>query len=79
MFQRRFKGDIRKFQGCCKRVLKVLQGIFKGVSRNILWCCKEVSRVFEESFKGVSRKIEGCFNGDLSGFQRYLEEFQGSF
>ena len=57
---------------------------FKGISRevsnlSILGCSKEVSRVFQESFKGVSKKIEGCFNGVLSKFQRYLKEAQWVF
>ena len=57
-----------KFQGCSKKVFRVLQGRLK---------------LLQESFKGVSRKIKGDFESDYSGFQGYLKElqreFQGSF
>ena len=40
----------RKFQGCFKKVLRVLQG-----------CFEEVLREFQECFKKVLRKIQGSF------------------
>ena len=70
----------RKFQGCFKKVSRLLQESFKGVSRKFNGCFKELSRMFQESvkdvsrvfhrsFKGVSRKFQGCFKGVSNKFQ----------
>ena len=65
-----------------KGVSRVFEGNLQGVSGKLHWCFKKVLKKFKESFKSVSRKfqgyfvsrkIEGCFNGDLSGFQGYLK------
>ena len=46
-----FKGVSREFQGCSKRVFRVLQESLKGVSRKFQGC-------FNEVFSGS----QGCLN-----------------
>ena len=48
-FQRYFKGVSRKFQGCSKKVFRMLQERFKGVSSE-----------FKVSFKNIQKKLNGC-------------------
>ena len=55
-------GEISKvFQGCSKKVFRVLQVSFKGVSRQFQGCLKAVQWVFEGSFKGVIKIFQGSF------------------
>ena len=43
----------RKFQGCFKKVSRVLQGCFEGVLRKFQGCFKEVLRMIQGSFRAV--------------------------
>ena len=75
MFQERFYDDLRKFQGCFKKVSRVFQGRSKGVSMS-QWNLKVfkrstmgVSGEFQMSFKDISRKIEEYFQRPSMGTQ----------
>ena len=52
------------FQGCSKKVFRVIQGHFDGVYQKFQGCFKEVSRVFQRSYreeksKGVQERLKG--------------------
>ena len=56
-----------KFQGCLKKVLRVLTKSFKGVSSKFQECFKEVS----------VKKVPRVFKEDWMAFQVVLRGFQG--
>ena len=75
-----FKGVSRKFQGCSKKVFRVLQVSLKGVLTKFQGgfnkvlsgfqgCLKEVQWVFEEEF-------QRCFK-DVSSFKGSSREIEG--
>ena len=55
MFQERFYGASRKFQGCLKKVLRGFQWSFKWVTSSM-----GVLGKFLRCFKNVSREIKRC-------------------
>ena len=70
------------FQGCFKRVPRVLQGCFNGVlravqgwSKHVLsvfqWCFKDIQRLrFPRMFKRCSEGILRVFQWPINGFSR---------
>ena len=62
MFQRSFKGVLRKIEGCSKSPLWVINGSFK---------------VSKRSLKGVSREFQRRFKKVLSVLKEFLKSFIG--